>query len=296
MSAKKKFPPLGRGLDSLIPVTEVTTEGSSTISEVPLTQIEPNTNQPRRDFDEQALQQLAESIRQIGIISPITLRQTAPQRYQIIAGERRWRAAQRAGLQTIPAYIRTTKDEDVMQMALVENIQREDLNPIEIALAYAQLTKDADTTQDQIAKRVGKSRAEVANYLRLLKLPAPIQIALQKKELSMGHARALLAIEDAPRQINVYKEIQQRGYSVRQVENIVRGIKQAAETAPTPENKAAQALAEQYDILTKKMSQFLQTTVQLNISKKGKGKITIPFDNEDELLHIMTVLDTLRKP
>ena len=296
MSAKKKFPPLGRGLDSLIPVTEVTTEGSSTISEVPLTQIEPNTNQPRRDFDEQALQQLAESIRQIGIISPITLRQTAPQRYQIIAGERRWRAAQRAGLQAIPAYIRTTKDEDVMQMALVENIQREDLNPIEIALAYAQLTKDADTTQDQIAKRVGKSRAEVANYLRLLKLPAPIQIALQKKELSMGHARALLAIEDAPRQINVYKEIQQRGYSVRQVENIVRGLKQAAAAPPTPENNAAQALAEQYDILTKKMSQFLQTTVQLNISKKGKGKITIPFDNEDELLHIMTVLDTLRKP
>ena len=296
MSAKKKFSPLGRGLDSLIPAPEIKTDGTSTISEVPLTQISPNPNQPRRDFDEQALEQLAESIRQIGIVSPVTLRQVAPQQYQIIAGERRWRAAQRAGLTALPAYIRTTKDEDVMQMALVENIQREDLHPIEIALAYAQLTKETGDTQEKIARRVGKSRAEVANYLRLLKLPAPIQIALQKKELSMGHARALIAIDDTAQQIALYNEIQKRNYSVRQVENLVKQMKQAATATPTQKNSDDATMAEQYDLLTKRMSQFLQTTVQLNISNKGKGKITIPFNNEDELLHIMTVLDTLRKP
>ncbi len=143
---------------------------------------------------------------------------------------------------------------------------------------------------------MGKSRAEVANYLRLLKLPAPIQIALQKKELSMGHARALIAIDDTAQQITLYNEIQKRNYSVRQVENLVKQMKQAATATPTQKNSDDATMAEQYDLLTKRMSQFLQTTVQLNISNKGKGKITIPFNNEDELLHIMTVLDTLRKP
>lgn len=295
MALKKKYPTLGRGLDALIAPDDVKTEGTSTINEIPLTQITPNPNQPRRDFDEQSLQELSESIKQLGIVAPITLRQTAQQKYQIIAGERRWRAAQRAGLQTIPAYIRTIKDEDVMQMALVENIQREDLNPIEIALAYAQLTKEQNATQEKIAQQVGKSRAEVANYLRLLKLPAPIQIALQKKTLSMGHARALLAIENPAQQISLYKDIEKRNYSVRQVESLVKQLKSSENTPEEQKDDSANMMAEQYNILTDKLSQFLQTKVNINISGKGKGKITIPFNDEDELLHIMTVLDTLRK-
>ena len=179
---------LGRGLDALISTETVRTQGSSTINEVAIDRIEANPNQPRREFDEEALQELAHSIRQIGIIQPITLRQTDDNRFQIIAGERRWRASQLAGLKAIPAYIRTIDDENVMEMALVENIQREDLNSIEIALAYEHLLEKSGMTQEKISERVGKSRAAIANYLRLLKLPAQVQMALQKKEIDMGHA------------------------------------------------------------------------------------------------------------
>ena len=185
MAVKKKFNhngktnALGRGLDALISTDNISTSGSSTISEVPLDEIEPNADQPRSLFNEEALQELAHSIREIGIIQPITLRQIAENRFQIIAGERRWRASQIAGLKTIPAYIRTIEDESVMEMALVENIQREDLNPIEISLAYEHLMEGKDMTQEKVAERVGKSRANVTNYLRLLKLPAQVQMALQ---------------------------------------------------------------------------------------------------------------------
>ncbi len=190
--AKKKYPALGRGLDALISTDDVRTQGSSTISEVAISQIEPNPNQPRREFDEEALKELANSIKELGIVSPITLRQVADKRFQIIAGERRWRASQLAGLKAMPAYIRTIKDENVMEMALVENIQREDLNAIEIALAYAHLMEHEGMTQEKVSERVGKSRVAVANYLRLLKLPAQVQMALQKREIDMGHARAVL--------------------------------------------------------------------------------------------------------
>lgn len=186
---------LGRGLDALISTEGVRTQGSSTINEIPLDQIEANPNQPRREFDDEALHELAESIKAIGIIHPITLRQVAENRFQIIAGERRWRASQLVGLRAIPAYIRTISDESVMEMALVENIQRQDLNAIEIALAYEHLMENNEMTQEKIAERVGKSRAAVANYLRLLKLPAQVQMALQKKEIDMGHCRALLALD-----------------------------------------------------------------------------------------------------
>lgn len=172
---------LGRGLDALISTESVSTQGSSTINEVPLQQIEANPNQPRREFDPVALEELASSIRQLGIVQPITLRQVDHDRFQIIAGERRWRASQLAGLTTIPAYIRTIKDENVMEMALVENIQREDLNAIEIALAYEHLLEKSAMTQEKVAERVGKSRPAIANYLRLLKLPAQVQMALQKE-------------------------------------------------------------------------------------------------------------------
>ena len=207
MAVKKKFNALGRGLDALISTEELHTQGSSTISEVPLDQIEPNPNQPRREFDSETLQDLANSIREIGIVQPITLRQTAADQYQIIAGERRWRASQIVGLSTIPAYIRKINDENVMEMALVENIQREDLNAIEIALAYAHLLEQEGMTQEKVSERVGKSRVAVANYLRLLKLPAQVQMALQKKDIDMGHARALLSLDSPSQQLKVFEQI-----------------------------------------------------------------------------------------
>lgn len=216
---------LGRGLDALISTEGVRTQGSSTINEIPLDQIEANPNQPRREFDEEALRELADSISAIGIIQPITLRQISENRFQIIAGERRWRASQLAGLMAIPAYIRTISDENVMEMALVENIQRQDLNAIEIALAYEHLLENEGMTQEKISERVGKSRAAIANYLRLLKLPAQVQMALQKKEIDMGHCRALLALDSPSLQIKLFKEIQKNGYSVRKVEEMVQRLK-----------------------------------------------------------------------
>ena len=190
MAVRKKYSALGRGLDALISTEDVKTQGSSTINEIPIDQIEANPNQPRREFEETALHELAQSISEIGIVVPITLRQMGEHKYQIIAGERRWRASQIAGLTSLPAYIRTIKDEEVMEMAMVENIQREDLNDIEIALAYEHLLETSGMTQEKMSKRVGKSRTAVTNYLRLLKLPAQVQMALQNKTISMGHARS----------------------------------------------------------------------------------------------------------
>ena len=215
----------GRGLDALIDTTDIATQGSSNLNEIALSQIEPNPDQPRREFDEEALQELADSIKNLGIIAPITLRQVSADRYQIIAGERRWRASKMAGLQSIPAYIRTVEDENVMEMALVENIQREDLNAIEIALAYQHLAETTGMTQARISERVGKSRAAVTNYMRLLKLPAQVQMALKDREIDMGHARALLSLESPTQQIKLFKEVQKQGYSVRKVEEMVKQLK-----------------------------------------------------------------------
>ena len=212
----------GRGLDALIDTGDVKTQGSSNLSEISISDIEPNPNQPRREFDQTALSELANSIKEIGIIQPITLRQMPDAKYQIIAGERRWRASQIAGLATIPAYIRTVEDESVMELALVENIQREDLNAIEIALAYEHLSETTGMTQEKIAERVGKSRAAVTNYMRLLKLPAQVQMALKNKDIDMGHARALLSLDSPSTQIKLFKEIQKNGYSVRKVEELVQ--------------------------------------------------------------------------
>ena len=265
---------LGRGLDALISTEGVRTQGSSTINEIPLDQIEANPNQPRREFDDEALHELAESIKAIGIIQPITLRQVAENRFQIIAGERRWRASQLVGLRAIPAYIRTISDESVMEMALVENIQRQDLNAIEIALAYEHLMENNEMTQEKIAERVGKSRAAVANYLRLLKLPAQVQMALQKKEIDMGHCR----------------------YSVRKGEEMVQQIKDSEDNETAKKViKGKAELPEEFTLLKNRLSQFLNTKVQFTCSPKGKGKISIPFANEEELEHIMNVFDQLKQ-
>ena len=283
----------GKGLDALIDTTGVNAQGSSTINEISLNLIEANPNQPRREFDSEALQELAISIRQIGIIQPITLRQIAENRYQIIAGERRWRASQLAGLTAIPAYIRTIKDENVMEMALVENIQREDLNAIEIALAYEHLLQNSGMTQEKVSERVGKSRTAITNYLRLLKLPAQVQMALQKKEIDMGHARALLAVDSPSLQIKLFKETQKNGYSVRKVEELAQRLKNGETFEESKKNMSKSHLPEEFNMLRNQLSAFFNAKVQMTCSPKGKGKITIPFDNEEELEHIMNVFDKL---
>ena len=287
---------LGRGLDALISTDDVTTSGSSTINEIPIAQIEANPNQPRHEFDEEALHELAVSIKEIGIIQPITLRQVASNRFQIIAGERRWRASQLAGLTSLPAYIRTIDDENVMEMALVENIQREDLNAIEIALAYEHLMEETGMTQEKVSERVGKSRTAIANHLRLLKLPAQIQMGLQKKEIDMGHARALLSLENPALQIKLYKEIMKNAYSVRKVEDMVRLLKNGEDIESGKRKITAKAqLSKTYENYKKQLSGVLDTKVQLSTTPKGKGKITIPFANEDDLGRIMGILGKIKE-
>lgn len=301
MAVQKKFNrnaktnALGRGLDALISTENVSTQGSSTINEIAIDQIEANPNQPRREFDPEALQELANSIQQLGIVQPITLRQVDDHKFQIIAGERRWRASQLAGLKAIPAYIRTAKDENVMEMALVENIQREDLNAIEIALAYEHLLEKSGMTQEKVSERVGKSRAAIANYLRLLKLPAEVQMALQKKELDMGHARALLALESPSLQLKLFKEIHKNGYSVRKVEELVQQLNNGEDIQTAKKKITAKSkLPEEFNMLKKRLAKFFDAKVQMTIGSNGKGKISIPFNDEEELEHIMHVFDKLK--
>ncbi len=288
---------LGRGLDALLSMDEVKTEGSSSINEIELSCISVNPNQPRREFDESALQELSDSIAEIGIIQPITLRKLSEDEYQIIAGERRYRASLKAGLETIPAYIRTADDENVMEMALVENIQREDLNAVEIALAYQHLLEQYNLTQERLSERVGKKRTTIANYLRLLKLPAQIQMALQNRAIDMGHARALITLGDPKLQVKVFEEIIEKGLSVRKVEEIVKALNEG-ETVKSGSKQLApkrSRLPEEFNLLKEQLSGFFHTKVQLTCSEKGKGKISIPFSNEEELERIIEILDTLKK-
>lgn len=288
----KKHTGLGRGLDALIDTGgEVTTAGSSVISEIPLAQISPNPDQPRKDFDPEALQELADSIRTYGVIQPITLRKTGSGSYQIVAGERRWRASGLAGLTTIPAYIKEMEGGSVLELALVENIQRSDLNPMEIALAYKGLIDELHITQDDLSERVGKNRATIANYLRLFKLPGEIQVALKNKEIDMGHARALLAVPDLGRQLSLFREIRNRGYSVRKVEEMV---KDAAETENKAKTGKKDKTGTDYDLLEQHLSSFFHAEVKLSVGTKGKGRISIPFKNEKELERIMAMLDKIK--
>ncbi len=296
MAIQKKYA-LGRGLDALISRDdEIRTSGSSSINEIELSKISVNPNQPRREFDPIALQELADSIAEIGIIQPITLRKLSNDSYQIIAGERRYRASIQAGLKTIPAYIRTADDENVMEMALIENIQREDLNSLEIALAYQHLIEQYKLTQEQLSERIGKKRTTIANYLRLLKLPATIQVALKNKEIDMGHARALLALNDPKTQIRIFNEILAQGYSVRKVEEIVKALSSGESIASGGKKISPKGakLSEEYMLLQNHLSGFFGTKVQLSCSLKGKGKISIPFNNEADLERIMGILDALK--
>ncbi|MBQ5573748.1 MAG: ParB/RepB/Spo0J family partition protein [Bacteroidaceae bacterium] len=286
MAIKKSA--LGRGLDALISTDYTKTEGSSSINEVPLKQIYANPDQPRREFDEERLQELADSIREIGIIQPITLRKIKENEYQIIAGERRFRAATIANLETIPAYIRTADDENVMEMALIENIQREDLNAMEVALACQNLLEVYSMTQEQLSTRIGKKRATVANYIRLLRLPAEIQVALKDKLIDMGHARALLAIDDPIKQLALFHELRKFGYSVRKVEERVKQINEATDTIA----KKATTSRKSIDV---KLTDILGTSVCVKCNDKGKGNITIPFKNQSELNRIIELIETIKK-
>lgn len=291
MAVRKKFgPALGRGLDALISTEDVRPAGSSTINEIEISLIERNPNQPRREFEEEALQELADSIAEVGIIQPITLRELDNGKYQIIAGERRWRASQRAGLKTVPAYIRTANDENVMELALIENIQRQDLNSIEIALAYQHLIDEYNLTQERLSERVGKKRATVANYLRLLKLPAPVQIAIQNHQIDTGHARALLALEDPKSQVKLFKEIQDKGFSVRQVEDIVKRINSGDDIADAkPKAEHSKRMTAEYEELQSMLTAKIGKTVKVSASANGGGKVSFSFKDADELRHILSL-------
>ena len=285
----------GRGLDALIDTSIPQTQGSSNLSEISISQIEPNPNQPRREFDEMAMKELAASIHEIGIITPITVRLAENGKYQIIAGERRWRAAQMAGLDKLPAYIRTAEDDHVMEMALVENIQREDLNAIEIALAYQHLADTTGMTQEKISSRVGKSRASITNYLRLLKLPAQIQMALKNKDIDMGHARALLSLDSPSAQLKLFKELQRNNFSVRKVEEMVQRLK-SGESLQTMKKSISPTsqLPLEYSILRDRLTELFKVKITMTCSPQGKGKISIPFNNEEELEHVMNIIDKIK--
>ncbi len=298
---------LGRGLDALISIDDTTSPdfAPSSINEIEIDLIHANPSQPRHDFDQQAIEDLAASIGHIGIIQPITLRQEEDGTYLIVAGERRFRAAQIAGLETIPAYIRKVSDDDVMEMALIENIQREDLNAIEIALAYQQLQARHGCTQEELATRVGKSRATVANFMRLLRLPAEIQLALKEKKLSMGHARAILPIEEPEQQVKLFHRITDQDLSVRKVEALVKDYLEGrildfgeneASAKPKAQSQAASAQSSEIlEAMQNHLSQMFSTKVRMSCNEKGQGKITIPFKTDQDLQNILSLLDSIER-
>ena len=286
---------LGRGLDSLIAMDDVPAAGSSAINDIPLSQISPNPDQPRTSFDPEALEELASSIRELGIIQPLSLRKMAPDKYQIIAGERRYRAAIAAGLQSVPAYIRTANDSEITEMALIENIQREDLNAIEIALTFRKLIEQYNLTQERLSERIGKKRATIANFLRLLKLPAEVQLGLRDKLVDMGHARALLSIDNPALQLRLYNETVAQGLSVRKVEELAKAYQAAAEKGEMEaEQKPRPVPNHDFDLLKNHLTAAFKTPVHFSCDRTGRGKITFPFKNEAELERLITIFDTIK--
>ncbi|WP_016776871.1 ParB/RepB/Spo0J family partition protein [Anaerophaga thermohalophila] len=283
---------LGRGLGALIDNSEEYSQGApkaeASINEIPIDKIEGNPWQPRSRFDEESLNELAASIREIGIIQPLTLRKAA-NKFQLIAGERRFRAAKIAGLETVPAYVRMAEDDTMLEMALVENIQREDLDPIEVAISYQRLIDECNLTQESMSERVGKKRSTISNYLRLLKLPAEIQLGLREKQISMGHARALINLEDQKARLKIFNQIVKNDLSVRKVEELVRKASQTEETKKKETKK--DELPEEYEQLKQQLSNFFKTNIQFSRGNDGKGKIVIPFRSDDELEKIVNVLD-----
>lgn len=280
---------LGRGLDALISISDIRTDGSSAISEIDISRISPNPDQPRRTFDEESLEELATSIRELGVVQPLTLRLSDDGDYQIIAGERRWRAAKKAGLSSVPAYVRTVSDSEMTEMALIENIQREDLNAIEVALGFKKLIDSYNLTQERLSERLGKKRATIANHLRLLRLPAEIQLGLRDRKLDMGHARAILSIEDPKMQLKVYQRILKEGLSVRAVEQLGRKIAEAGNDTP-----AARRPENPYKDLSADLSKYFSTNVKVSRNAAGKGTIAFSFENDDQLAALVKTFEQLK--
>lgn len=285
---------LGRGLGALIDTEEqkLVTDGMSGVIEIPIEHIEANPFQPRSKFDQEALEELASSIKEIGIIQPITVRDKGDGMFQLITGERRLKASKITGLKKIPAYIRSANDQDMLEMALVENIQREDLDAIEVAASYQRLIEECNLTQENLSQRVGKKRATVANYLRLLKLPAEIQLGLRDKQLLMGHARAIISVEDPKEQLHIFEKIIDEDLSVRKVEELVRNIG-TQEQPEAKEKESAPVVSEEYEVLKSHLEKFFETKIEFKRSNKGSGKIVIPFKSDDHLEKIIGVLDKL---
>lgn len=280
---------LGRGLGSLIQMDDVPASGTSAINEIDLDLISPNPDQPRTTFNEEALDELSVSIKEHGIIQPLSLRKTGGT-YQIIAGERRYRAALKAGLKSVPAYIRTANDVELTEMALIENIQREDLNAIEIALTFKKLIDEYALTQERLSERIGKKRTTIANFLRLLRLPAEVQLGLRDKKVDMGHAKALLSIEDPTKQLELYNKIIKEGLSVRRVEELAK----KAPASSSSESPKKRNTTGDFTILKDHLSTKFKTPVSFSCDKSGKGKITFVFKNEDELERLITIFDKIK--
>lgn len=289
---------LGRGLDSLISMNDIQTSGSSQINDIELALIHPNPDQPRTTFDQEALEELAVSIRELGVIQPLSLRTLEDGSYQIIAGERRWRAAKMAGLTRVPAYVRTASDAELTEMALIENIQREDLNAIEVALTFKKLIDQYQLTQERLAERVGKKRATIANHLRLLRLPAEVQLGLRDRNIDMGHARALLTLEEPKHQLKLYQLIQAEGLSVRRVEEMAKEIQQAVDRGEKPaitkKRAASTAPNHEYDFFRNELQSYFSTPVKFSRKADGKGSITLHFSNDDELQHLVAMFEKLK--
>lgn len=295
MNTVKKSP-LGRGLGALIEGVEkeVLEKKVEVNLQIDINSIDSNPFQPRTRFDAQALEELAASIRQLGIVQPLTVRETGDGRFQLIAGERRLRAARTAGLTHVPAYVRTADDTAMLEMALVENIQREDLDAMEVAITYQRLIEECNLTQEQLSDRVGKQRSTVANYLRLLRLPAEIQLGIRNRSLTMGHARTLVNIEDPNKQINIFYHVIQEDLSVRATEELVRHFQSQAAKDPAREDKRKK-LNSEYGELAGQLSKLFASEVQFRINEKGRGKIVIPFSDNDEMERIIALLDKLNR-
>ena len=292
MASKKPLIP-GRGLDAILGNIDVdsingtASDGTAAISMVPISDIEANPFQPRKEFDDTALEELAQSIREQGIITPITVRRMPNGKYQLIAGERRFRASQLAGLSELPAYIRVATDGQMMEMALVENIQRENLNAMEIALSYNALIEECQLTHEQLSQRVGKDRSTITNYLRLLNLPAETQLALSTGQISMAHARALINVDDPERHLAILHDIVNRHLSVHQTEQLVKANKQPAKPSVT----AKPELPTTHSAAQSQLRQTLQSDVEIKRSRRGKGTLTIHFNNDEDFDRIMKLLD-----
>lgn len=286
---------LGRGLGALImdaePEVAVEKAVGGTVVDVKL--VDTNPFQPRTIFDPASIEDLASSIRELGVIQPITVRELGTGRFQLITGERRFRAAMVAGLTHIPAYVRTADDQGMLEMALVENIQREDLNAIDIAISYQRLVEECSLTQENLSQRVGKKRATVANYLRLLKLPAEIQVGIREDKVSMGHARALLSVEDPHEQISLFYRIIEQELSVRRAEELARKADEK-DVFKGKKEISVQGLPLPYEELKNQLADFFNTGIEFRRNNRGAGKIVIPFSSDDELERIIGIFDRLK--